>query len=702
MFQFYKMLLFVSFIFVLHIDLLAATLELHVAKNGNDSWSGILANPNQDNTNGPFATLERARQFIREHKKKNKGFDYIIYVHGGLYRIKRTFVLNILDSKSTYKPYKNEHVVFSGDVVIKNFEVFKDKILKANLKNIKCSNVTQFFINDKRQILARFPNLDIRRPISSGFLYVKDSVDGGSRTKFKYSKDSVKEYWSDIKQGYIVIFSGRNYWNDIVPILKIDRKSRIIYLAKRTSYAILPGNRYFFQNIFEELDSPGEWYFDRKKKILYFWPVENIGSITASISMLNNLIVIKGGYNIKIEGFVIKNCNGTGIKIEDAKNVVIAKCKIFNAGKHGIEIKGGYANKVIGNDIFEVGGAGLTVSGGDRRKLIPGKHLVDNNYIHDVGKFYKNYSGIMCDGVGNKVSHNLVCYTPRIGISFEGNDHIIEYNIIHDTNMETQDSGIIYSCARDWSKRGNVIRFNYMYNSGGYGRRWPDDKWNSPFKTWGIYLDDWTSGTIVYGNIIINTCRAGFFIHGGRDNIIENNIIIEGGKAQLTLSTIPSTVKELPILFSRMEEAKRHYKYYQKYPSLFKVKNHSKLSEMAGNKFLRNIIYYKKPALLYEIYRDFNPKYNIFDYNVIFSKNSSLLIQWINPPLRFFKCGWKEWQKIGEDRHSTIADPLFEDLSNFKLSNSSPAIELGFKPIPFKKIGPYKSKLRVSWPINTK
>jgi len=37
-----------------------------MAKNGNDAWSGKLSFPNEEKTDGPFATLARARDAVRE------------------------------------------------------------------------------------------------------------------------------------------------------------------------------------------------------------------------------------------------------------------------------------------------------------------------------------------------------------------------------------------------------------------------------------------------------------------------------------------------------------------------------------------------------------------------------------------------------------------------------------------------------------
>jgi hypothetical protein len=62
---------------------------------------------------------------------------------------------------------------------------------------------------------------------------------------------------------------------------------------------------------------------------------------------------------------------------------------------------------------------------------------------------------------------------------------------------------------------------------------------------------------------------------------------------------------------------------------------------------------------------------------------------------------WRSWQSLGFDTHSLVANPLFVNAAkdDYRLQRNSPALKLGFKPIPVDKIGPYKSESRASWPI---
>ena len=52
---------------------------------------------------------------------------------------------------------------------------------------------------------------------------------------------------------------------------------------------------------------------------------------------------------------------------------------------------------------------------------------------------------------------------------------------------------------------------------------------------------------------------------------------------------------------------------------------------------------------------------------------------------------FEQWQELGRDKNSIIADPLFADpvKFDFHLSPNSPALKLGFKPFDYSKAGVY-------------
>jgi parallel beta-helix repeat protein len=687
----------------------------YVATDGNDQWGGAFPSPTESGEDGPFATLEQARNTIRRLRKGTPEGEFIVLVRGGTYYLKKTFTLGIEDSgtetfPTVFKAYPGEIPILSGAQKVTNFEKYKGEIQQADLKGIMNNplETSQLFANGKRQTLARYPNRDKTNPVGSGFLYIDGPSTGENKTIIKYN-DNISADWQDLSKAQVVIYPGGNWTNSILTGLQIDKNNQTITLAQASPYPIMQGNRYYFQNLIEELDSPGEWYVDPFKKILYFRPENELDLEAVTIPTLKTILEIQDGkslynlpvtsMNIRFEGFTLEGSAGSAIVVNRANRIVISGNTIRNTGLYGIEIIDGTENVAFGNDVYDVGHTGIIVSGGDFKTLAPAKNKVENNYIHDTGMIFKGgASGILCKGVGNTVAHNYIHSTPRVGIWFEGNDHLIEYNYIHHTNLETQDSGIIYAGQIDWAKRGTVIQYNFLHNSGGYGRNDAKGSWQSPFETYGIYLDDWASGTKVYGNIVKDTAHGGIFIHGGRDNIIENNIVINGGKlGQIVFSAwlpeSPTAQKWLPIMFQKVLECG-----YEKYPGLSTITSIETGAAMSGNQVLRNIIYFNSPDdVLFDINNAMDFTSTVSDYNVIYSGGRPLRVSL--PSKAADEKQWAEWQAKGLDLNSLAADPLFADITHndFSLDQDSPALKMGFKPIPFEKIGLYKDPGRASW-----
>lgn len=678
-----------------------ATKTFYAATNGNDQWSGTLPLQNLTGTDGPFATLQHARNAIRDLRNRGSKDAFTVLVRGGTYELNETLVLGPEDSGTESKPltikaFNNEHPILSGSKTVKNFLPFRGKIYQADLgsKFVETDSFSQLFAAGKRQILARHPNFDSTDPIHGGFLYVENPKTIGSRREFTY-RDDLMPSWINPKDSTIVIYPGDNWGKNTLQVFSMDRKSRIITLSKETSAPIKPYNRYYIQNTLKMLDSPGEWFFDRRMGKLYYWPPNDEALQSAAIPSLQSIVTVTGS-DIQLEGFTLEGSESSAIIVNGATRTVIGRNTIFNAGGRGVEISNGFGNIAVGNDIHDVLKEGILVSGGDQLSLTAANNRAENNYIHHVGTGSSTSSAIACRGVGNVVSHNLIHSTPRAGVWLEGNEHLVEYNDVHHVNQETQDSGIIYFGQISWVKRGNILRFNYLHDSGGYGLNTRTGQWQSPFDTNGIYMDDWTSGTMVYGNIIKDTVYSGIFIHGGRDNIVENNMVIEGGTHQIVLSSWPPggpiAQNWLPKMFAEIKPIDQ-----AKYPRLITISDVATGAKMSGNRIVGNIFYSENQStLLYGIYNDIDLVTTVVDYNTIFHGGAA-------PVTRYLHSGkpWSEWQAMGFDKRSFVADPLFADIkdSNFTLSSDSPAVKMGFKPFPFEAIGPYPDALRASWPV---
>ena len=241
-------------------------------------------------SDGPLATINRARDAVRQRKKTAAGEAFTVYVRGGVYALAAPVRLSAEDSGTAaapvvYRAYASERPVLMGGREIAGFAPERGEILKADLASQGLQGVyfRQLLFDDRRQPLARWPNFDPAHPYDGGWAHADgkpvnmyEEVPGENKRTFRY-KAADQRHWASPSDGEVFVFPRFNWWNDIRPIRAIDRKKREITLAWDASYAIRPGDRYFVQNLREELDAPGEWWLDREDVDALLLAAEAVG-----------------------------------------------------------------------------------------------------------------------------------------------------------------------------------------------------------------------------------------------------------------------------------------------------------------------------------------------------------------------------------------------------------------------------------------
>jgi hypothetical protein len=331
---------------------------------------------------------------------------------------------------------------------------------------------------------------------------------------------------------------------------------------------------------------------------------------------------IDGAEYVTLRGLTLECAEGSAVTLTKAKHCRVIGCTVRNVGDFsgtGISVNG-EDNGVVGCDIHDTGSNGVALSGGDRPTLRDAGNFVDNCYIHHVGIFYKQGVGVTLSGVGQRVSHCLIHDTPRFGIMFEGNSHVLEYNHLRHLALETEDVGATYCGGRDWlSPRGTVIRYNFIHDVLGYG--W-NGKWTSPYFAWGIYLDDNSGGVDVIGNIVARCGRSLLHGHSARDCRVENNILVEGGLRQWEFNGWTVKHRFWETMLPQMEKGYASVAHLPAWKGMrgmdvppAKIPD-SEGRVMSGDVFTRNIIAWKNPDALALNVVAFNPERNQFDRNL--------------------------------------------------------------------------------------
>lgn len=724
----------------------------YVSLSGNDNWSGKLPSPNKEKTDGPFATVERARDAVRALKTgvRESGDTVVVYLRKGNYSLQETLNLTSQDGGSHTKPviwrsYPGERAAITGSRAIEGFAKiidasvlqridarFRSKILQIELRKIGITDYgiivgrggpgMELFFNGNRMTAARYPNagwLNIADvPQSGDTLYnrgldrerrFKDVPVGRHYGKIQYPGDR-PDRWSSANEMYMHGYWTWDWSDSYQKVASIDTATKTITIAPpHHHYGYTTNQRFYFLNILEELDSPGEWYIDRTKGMLYFWPPGPIQKENVTVSMLDApLISLDDASNITIRDLDFAFSRNSGIVASGGNNCLIAGCSFSFLGGDAAVFKGGHKNGITSCDIFEVALGGVQLDGGNRMTLEPGKNFATNNHIHNYSRWLRTGQyAVYLTGVGNYVANNVIHDAPFEAIYLMGNEHLLEYNEVFRVCQESGDAGALHT-GRDWTWRGNVIRYNY----------WHDLKGPGLHGVMGVYLDDWGSGFTVFGNVFYRAGRASF-IGGGRNNTIQNNVYIECepsvhvdarglGWAGYYFDGTYNTLTE------RMEAV--HYNqppYSTKYPELLTLYS-DQPAVPKYNLITHNVSYGGRWLDVYD-YLAFSfdstvtMKNNVIADPLLVRRRSQGQMGWdpyyLNIDLKegydLYKYGDAKIMKEFAGNILLKGNPGFVNLKNknFQLREDSPAFKTGFKRIPIEKIGLYRDEFRKTIPV---
>ncbi|MCI0493613.1 right-handed parallel beta-helix repeat-containing protein, partial [candidate division KSB1 bacterium] len=494
-------------------------------------------------------------------------------------------------------------------------------------------------------------------------------------------------------------------WSDSYQkIQTIDlAKNEITIAEPHHHYGYTKNQRYYFLNILEELDQPGEWVLDRNSGLLYFYPPAAIPENEVFVSMVEQtMVVLENCENVSFQGIHFEFSRGNGIVINGGNTNLIAGCTFRNLGGDAVVINNGRNNGITSCDIYDVSMGGIHLRGGDRKKLVPANNFAVNNDIYDYSQWIRTGQlAINLLGVGNRIAHNVIHDAPHGAIYVQGNEHLLEFNEIYNVCYETGDAGAIHT-GRNYTWRGNVYRYNYVHHLKGPGLH----------GCTALYLDDFTSGYTLYGNICYKSGR-GALLGGGRDNVVENNIFI--GCAPTIVQDARGLAwasnyfdGEITVLTDSLKAMNfREPPYSEKYPELLTLYN-DEPAVPKNNKIIRNISYGGRFIERYD-YFAYDPsvvtiKDNVIADSIIYKQVKQAPIGWEPYYLNldteddyiYFKQGDKENVPDLADNLIIDSDPGFENIEqgDFRLKSNSPAFKIGFKKIPIEKIGLFVDEYR--------
>ncbi|CAF4164229.1 unnamed protein product, partial [Adineta steineri] len=330
--------------------------------------------------------------------------------------------------------------------------------------------------------------------------------------------------WSEPTTGLVHAFHS-GYWGSwIFEIASVNTSQNTIMFGRggfQEARGSDSGGAFYISNIFEELDSPNEWFVDKHTRTLYFMPNETMPDVFVA-SQIPCLISVCGSSmensvrNVIIRGLIMTETSSTYMKdymvpsggdwsvhrggtiyLTNTKHITITHNLFTQVGSNGIAvIDYNDETQITLNEFVWLGESGIVLVGStngiDGFSVVsqPANTRIESNLIHESGIYVKQSSPVLIS-VSRSVSviRNLMFNMPRAAINvndgFYGN-HTISYNVIFNTVRETSDHGPINTWDRQpflsdavqsdvpslW-QHTSYIHHNVLYNN--YNSFYPID-----------------------------------------------------------------------------------------------------------------------------------------------------------------------------------------------------------------------------------
>ncbi len=552
--------------------------EIVVSTTGDD------ANPGTRDK--PLKTLAAAQVAVRASSNLGKQ-PITVTVLSGTYYLGKTLVLTPADSGSQTAPvtYRGggTATLSGGARLDLTWTSYQNNIMQAKVPAQVSASLSfdVLFLNGERQHMARYPN------------YRAGVVPFGGGSADAVSSSRVAGWSHSPVGGFVHGLHSMNWGSEHYVIKGVDGSHNLSldgpFCNGRPS-GLLGGSQ-VVENIFDELDAPGEWYFDHSAGVLYFYPPQgtDLASATLEVAGMERVIEFAGTSTapvkwIVIDGFRYSHTSRTFPKCNEA--ILRSDWQIYRGGAVFVS---GAEDSTIRNSFFDqVGGAGVFVSGYNRRvgvndnKFIgcgssailfmglssavrnplfgyyasaisvsdldkeagpksadyPAECTANDNLIHDIGDPEKQVAGIGIDMAQDiTLSHNSIYSVPRAGINIGDGcwgGHVLEYNDVFDTVLETGDHGAFNSWGRDryWVSDVGQIESRVASFAGLElldvakpitlrNNRWRCDH------GWDVDLDDGSTNFVITDNIFLS---GGLKWREGYQRTGDNNMFADGAK----------------------------------------------------------------------------------------------------------------------------------------------------------------------------
>jgi hypothetical protein len=657
----------------------APGMVLFVSPDGNAAWSGTLARPNADRTDGPLPSIEAARDALRTIRAKSETKQHMwVSIASGEYELSEPLTFGPEDSNTTYicKSWTAPAPLISGGRRItgwKAAEVNGKKVWAVELPDVKAGKwyPRQLFVNYERRPRTRLPKEGYFN--FTGLPQVNDKTPWGEgQTEATFKPGDIRK-WKNLGDAEAVAL---HFWIESrLPLAEVNEAENLARFTRKSTFRltddhnIKKGARFYVENVFEALDTPGQWYVDRPTGVLYYMPMpgETTENTLIVAPRLPQLVRVVGDRkndkpvkSLVFSGLTLSHADWSlpadkagsvqaafevpgALYFQDADSCTVFAGRVNQVSGYAVEFASGCENNTVeGCELTDLGAGGVRMWQGSSHTN------VYNNEIGPGGLIFHSAIGVLIGPSGdNTVTHNEIHHFNYTGVSVGWSwgyavspavRNVVEYNHIHHIGQGMlSDLGGIYTLGVSPNTR---LRYNRIHDVDAH-----------TYGGWGIYNDEGSTHILIENNIVYRTKHSGYHQHYGKENYIRNNIFAFGREAQIQRS--------------REEE---HTSFI----------------------FERNIVLFDGPKFLDGTWK--TDKF-VMDYNLYWHTGTDHMEQFLNGkiPFNFAGASFEEWKKRGHDVHSIIADPGFVDPAkgNFAFKNKAwtMANNIRFQPIDASRIG---------------
>ena len=653
--------------------------DFFVSPQGNDGWSGKLAAPNSEKTDGPFATLQRAQQAVRELRQKdpNRGQPIIVAIREGRYYLSEPLRFTPEDSGTEkspviYQAYQNERPIISGGVALKGWTVDAQGRWHLVLDDVKSGkwSFAQLFVNDQRRQRPRLPK--------KGYYTIAERVpppagqENRGDDRLQYAESEFNPQWQNLGDVEVNVF---HQWSmSRMRINSIDPAKKLVVFRRGTGFnagwaQFDKGHRYYLENVKEALTEPGEFYLDRSSGELIYIPRPGEDPNTAEViaPRLENLVLFscdgaasKWVEHIQFRGLIFAHSNwvcpndgqffpqaevglDAAISAVGARHITFDTCAVVHVGTYAMAFGEGCRNCRVENcELVDLGAGGVKIG-----------HAGSGNWQEASRRPQGEEALVSHITVRNcTIAHGGRLHPAAVGVWIGHSPYnVIEHNDIHDFYYTGVSVGWTWGYA-DSQAHHNAINYNHIYNIGQYvlsdmggvytlgvspgttvNHNKIHDVYSFSYGGWGLYTDEGSTHIEMAYNLVYRTKTGSFHQHYGKENRIHNNILVNSVEHQIQRT--------------RTED---HISFF----------------------FERNVVAWDNDSpLLGSNWKDNNFK---LDYNLYWHAGKPVVF-----PGGLTLEQWREQR--GQDLHSIIADPKFvnPEKEDYRPQPDSPAFQLGFQ-----------------------